>query len=160
LARRFVKKRSATDRIEGESMPKLLVLCEEESGVTKMLADAAASGARGVRFMEVDVRTAVSLAPAREYDAILFATGGVPSVAIDRTIAELASAGDTSNTVFAAVGVGAPAVIARCVEAGGIVAAVRGGDAKATGVRAAKVAGWVRHGLGHEAEHHHHEHHH
>jgi hypothetical protein len=181
LARRFVKKHMNATRMKREKtiVPKLLVLFEADTTAAvavaaAALAEAAATGARGVRFMEVDIRTLggqaerfrqlESTASATEYDGILFVAPKLEgSPAITGMLTELAALADTSHTVFAAVGAGAPTLLAQSVAHAGIFATIRptGDDASnagATGAKAAKLVGWVRHALGHEAEHQAHTH--
>lgn len=151
-------------------MPKLLVVYQVDDRLAESLAESAADGARGVRFMEVDQRVTGGeasrpkpLGPPRnalEYDGIVLVASDRGEAAMTALLGEIGESGATNDVVFAAVGAGAPALLARCARQGGIIAAVRDdGDeavhAKATGARAAKVVGWVRHALGHEAEHHH-----
>jgi hypothetical protein len=159
-------------------VPKLLVLLEGDAASAAagavVLAESAAAGARGVRFMEVDIRSIGAAAErinqlesagaARDYDGIIFVAPRLEgSPALTGTLTELAATSDTSNTVFGAVGAGAPAFLAQSVAHAGITATVRAtGDdlanAGSIGVKAAKLVGWVRHALGHEAEHLEHSH--
>lgn len=165
-------------------MAKIVVLLCIAGELAGELGSAAAEGAKGVRFAEVDVRTLgkagiaanpahqalASADPLREYDAIII-------VSVDREVpAELAAALDaferglprdgSPNTVFAVVGAHPELLLGRLVRLGGIIVSKPGGtnsqvDAgRATGARVAQVADWVRHALSHLQDHpvHHHQH--
>jgi putative intracellular protease/amidase len=159
------------------SMPKVIVLVAggEQSNVA--LADAAAAGATGVRFTEVDVRaytsdgtpgttrykTLESLDRIADYDGMILVHGGAESEAgdipalLDR-IDEAAPANGFPNLVIGIVG--GASVLANAARLGGIIAAEpRGlaeGAARATalGARVAKLVEWVRHALSHESHDH------
>lgn len=163
-------------------MPKLLVLYFGAESPGAALADAAAQGAKSVRFTEVDVRVgdAHSLpTPGKHrrlessqgvaaYPGVLFACEAAAEIpdALDALLRDLErTAGDVfENTVFAVAG-GENTVLAGRVSAlGGIVVGEPRGTsdpeerAKRLGARTAKVVGWVAHALGHEhgANGHHH----
>jgi hypothetical protein len=164
-------------------MPKLLVLYFGAESPAAALADAAAEGAKSVRFAEVDVRAgeAHSLAtPGRHrrlessqdvtgYAGVLIACEAAAEIpdAVDALLRDLERMpGDAfENTVFGVAG-GENTVLAGRVSAlGGIVVGEpRGASdpeerAKRLGARTAKVVGWVSHALGHEqatSSHHHH----
>ncbi|MEO6879238.1 MAG: hypothetical protein ABI205_12210 [Gemmatimonadaceae bacterium] len=151
-------------------MPKLIVLFDADDRAASSLAESAATGAREVRFTEVEIRS-VGQAGAekalkaaddlREYDGVLLAySGETMPAAFLPVLGELTSGGQLPNAVFGLTGVDANAlhVIART---GGIIVSEQAGAdvnerARKLGARMAKVVGWVRHALGHEAEHHKH----
>jgi hypothetical protein len=135
-------------------------------------AEAIAKGAKSVRFMEVDIRAAdatesrhPSLATVGDvqYDGASIVAGESMR---ESTVAALVHALErctTPNTVFGSPeSVGIEYGIASTL--GGIVVALAPDErsapdaGEALGKRIAKVAGWVRHGLGHEAEAHSHHH--
>ncbi|MDB4876543.1 MAG: hypothetical protein JWM41_2989 [Gemmatimonadetes bacterium] len=149
-------------------MPKLIVLFHGDDQAAASLAESAAAGAKAVRFTEVDIRSATatggppkrieSAAQLREYDGVLLAYAGDEAPAEARaTLAELANGEPMPNTVFGVTGVDAAALQAVAQLGGIIVSQPRGADgnesARQLGARMAKVIGWVRHALGHEAEH-------
>lgn len=134
-------------------------------------AEAAAAGAKSVRFTEVEIRAAqATTSRHKPLDASASAPDGIVFVANDASSSPSLSAlaplvGE--NTVLASVG--ARAIASEAASRGGIVVSTNDGDAGKLGARVAKVAGWVRHALGHEAEahshghthdHDHHHHHH
>lgn len=143
-------------------MPKLIVLnygAESSASV----ADAAAAGAKSIRFTEVDRGAGGTTVTG--YDAIMFVApaGMTTHDDLEPLLAELERDGRVTNTVFALIG-GGTSFLERLSRTGGII--VTSGpahdpteSARTLGARTAKVMGWVRHGLGHEAEHHHHHHH-
>jgi len=184
-------------------MPKVMVLFFGDDD-SSALADAAASGAKAVRFTEVDVRAA-SNASARHkplgadhrfanYDGVMLVSAqrelepaasatfaalqdndpNNPNNPHDAKSASGSSGSNVSNVVIGVIGPNA-ALLEWAARSGGILVTQRGSfdeaaavegetavvTAKALGARVAKVAGWVRHALGHEAEHgatHHHDH--
>lgn len=133
-------------------MPKVMVVFIGDDAAAQ--AESAAAGAKSIRFMEVDVRAAgpsttrhKSLESAEgSYDGIVFvASDGEPATSlagVRRFVNE--------NTVLGSIG--SRNVAAELASSGGIVVSVGDADASALGARVAKVAGWVRHALGHEAE--------
>jgi hypothetical protein len=155
-------------------VPKLIVLFHGDDQAAASLAESAAAGAKAVRFTEVDIRSATgtatgtggpqkrieSAAQLRDYDGVLLAYAGdeAPAEAM-ATLAELANGEPMPNTVFGVTGVDAAALQAVARLGGIIVSQPRGADgdesARQLGARMAKVIGWVRHALGHEAEHKH-----
>ncbi len=154
-------------------MPKLIVLFVGDDNLSPAVAEAAASGARSVRFTEVDIRSATGSGGYRRlesadalahYDAVVIAAPAGAARPDGLTILnELSRAGSMENTVLAVAG-GDAALLERVVALGGILVTVHASSddlekARRLGGRAAKVAGWVRHSLGHEAEHHHHHDH-
>jgi hypothetical protein len=163
-------------------MPKVIVLFfgAESPGVT--LAEAAAEGAKGVRFTEVDLRSGgphqatterrhkrlESPAQIREFDGVILAcpaAGDIPSdlsALLDEL--ERASLGALSNTVFGITGGENTGLAGHVMRLGGILVAEPSGAADPEvrgmrlGARVATVVGWVKHALSHEhAEHQHHE---
>jgi hypothetical protein len=165
-------------------MPKVIVVSCGEPFVTSSLAQAAAEGARSVRFSEVDVVTYLrhdqeivsrdvvdSAEQMREYDGVVIAAAS--SAGEERRLDELLSMLEAyepldafANTVFAFAGEARPTDVDRVVRLGGIVVcAGKGVDdpaarARGAGRRVAKVVGWVRHALSHEhSDHHHHQDH-
>lgn len=143
-------------------MPKLIVLFSGGSDAGRLIAKSAADGAKSVRFMEVDVRE-LGAADVNGYDGVVIVPDGASEAAVDAALHDVAHAG--SNVV---VGVAAEGALpARTQRMDVIVVSSREKDpearARALGLRTAKVAAWVRHGLGHEAEdghtHSHHHHH-
>jgi hypothetical protein len=163
-------------------MPKLVVVYYGAESPAAALADAAADGAKSVRFTEVDVRVADSHAqdtsrrhrllesPAAltAYSAIVIACEAAAELptplqqllgALERTPSET-----FVNTVFGVAGGENTVLTSRVAALGGIVVGEpRGASdpearARQLGARVAKVAEWVAHALGHEhgAGHHHH----
>lgn len=154
-------------------MPSVMVLVLGNDGALSSVADAVVAGAKRVRFTEVTTR---ALEPdvfryrRLDADETLTSYDGIVFVATDdgstaRLLGRLTGTKALGNTVLARTG-GDAALSVALVESGGIVVSVPDGSSReqhagAIGERVAKVAGWVRHALGHEAEHHHHhEHHH
>jgi hypothetical protein len=174
--------------VESGIMPKVLVLFfgDDESSA---LADSAASGAKAVRFTEVDVRAASSTSARHKplgddqrfanYDGVLLVSAEreLAPASIATLSAQLdegsnashdagnAHASNVSNVVIGALGSNG-ALLEWAARSGGIlvtqpaspnstdvIAADANAAARALGARVAKVAGWVRHALGHEAEH-------
>lgn len=146
-------------------MAKVLVLMFGDAASAATLADAVVAGAKSVRFTETTVRAhgqAVGRTRALEDDDLAAADGVVLLVGQDGGDAfasfanRVASMAALRNTVFG-VASGEHAAVGRLVAAGGIVISAPGADPEATaralGERVARVAGWVRHALGHEAEH-------
>ena len=167
-------------------MAKIVVLLANADERAAEIAVAAAEGAKGVRFAEVEIRTVGKasitagaphrpLASAdadrlREYDAIIVVSAerDVPpelEALLDEFERGLPRDG-VPNTVFATVGSQSELLLGRLVGPGGIIVPKPRGTtspldaAKATGARVAHVAEWVRHALSHQQEHsvHHHEH--
>jgi hypothetical protein len=164
-------------------MPKLLVLYFGAESPAAALADAAAEGAKSVRFTEVDVRVGEAHSqptPGRhrrlessrdvtDYAGLVIACEAAAELpdALDALLRDLERTPSDAfvNTVFGLAG-GENTVLAGRVSAlGGIlVGEPRGASdpeerAKRLGARTAKVAGWVAHALGHEhgaSGHHHH----
>jgi hypothetical protein len=151
--------------VESNVVPKLLVVFYGDDNDVTAAANAAATGARTVRFMEVDSQAGTPDDDAAEYDGIVIAApAGTTHPGLVALLDGLASGGRAANTVFGVAGENA-GLLEQVSRVGGIIVTVprsadRLADARALGARAAKVAGWVRHGLGHEAENHHHHHHH
>ena len=151
-------------------MPKVIVLYAATDSIAASIAAAAAAGAGEIRFTEVDVRsvgepsgreTLESASQLGAYDGVLLAVSGPElSSELAAAIGELASGGQRPNMVLGLTGTGANALESVARVGGLIVSEPSGGDAtnraRMLGARMAKVAGWVRHALGHEAEHHHH----
>jgi hypothetical protein len=159
-------------RMKGEIMPKILIVFHGGSGALAMLASDAAAGAEGVRFAETKVRS--TLPDAEEllmHDGVLFGFEGPEN---DAAWGEMAAGmgqladwarenpGRFSNVVggvFSSTDAGERAGIAALSRLGAIVVTTgdRAGDsrgrARALGVRVAKTAEWVRHGLSHERGH-------
>jgi hypothetical protein len=112
--------------------------------------------------MEVDVRE-LGAADVSGYDGVVIVAEGAGDKAVDAALHDIAHAG--SNVVVGVVTDGA--LPARTQRMDTILVSSREKDpearATAIGLRTAKVAAWVRHGLGHEAEdssgHPHHHHH-
>jgi hypothetical protein len=156
--------------LERDAMPKVIVLYAATDSTAASIAAAAAAGASEIRFTEVDVRavggtsgreTLESASQLAAYDGVLLALSGseLPSE-VAAAVAELASAGQLPNMVLGVTGTGAKA-LESTARVGGIIVAEPGGAdaadrARRLGARVAKVVGWVRHALSHEAEHHHH----
>jgi hypothetical protein len=166
--------------VESGIMPKVLVLFFGDDD-SRMLVEAAASGAKGVRFTEVDVRaaseTSASYQPLgadhrfTDYDGVVLVSGTRErsmdtSTTLSALRTEAASKANLSNVVIAVLGSN-DALLDWAARSGGILVTQAGlrGSGNATdaqehaahaavlGARIAKVAGWVRHALGHEAEH-------
>ena len=143
-------------------MPKLIVLFFGDEESVLALADAAADGARSVRFTEVDARR--GSAAIGDYDGVVIVSpAGAPGPELAAFLHQLGHGKPTANTVFGLVG-GNPQTLERVAGLGAIVVSVRANGspldaARQLGSRVAKMIGWVRHALGHEAEHHEHAHH-
>lgn len=150
-------------------MPKLIVLFMGDENMSPAIAEAAASGAKSVRFTEVDVRSATGSGGYRRvesaealaaYDAVVVAASmGAVRPEATAMLSQLARARSVENTVLAVAG-GDASLLELVAGLGGIVVTtLSSGDelerARRLGGRAAKVAGWVHHALGHEADHHH-----
>ncbi|HEY4304034.1 MAG TPA: hypothetical protein VGM82_06185 [Gemmatimonadaceae bacterium] len=145
-------------------MPSVLVLLLGSDAALASVTDAVVAGAKQVRFAEVTVRAAqpdVFRYQPLDADAALGSYDGIVFVASDDgSVDELQRITDThalTNTVMSRAGSANAKFSAALVALGGIV--VSADDASAIGQRVAKVSGWVRHSLGHEAEHHHHDDH-
>jgi hypothetical protein len=163
-------------------MPKVIVVFFGAEAPAVALAEAAADGAAGVRFTEVEVRAGtgrqaatpkhdkllISIGEFAEYAGIVFAVPSADDVPADLVglldlLARQAPPGAFANSVFAVVGGENTVVLGRVSRLGGlIVSEARGVDdpedrARATGRRVAKVVEWVRHAMSHEhGDHHHH----
>ena len=160
-------------------MPKVIVLLCGSDGSADELGSAAAEGARGVRFTEVDVRTIGSggmlaqphkplgsIDQIREYDGIIVACTAAEmptelSAIFDALDCAQPPAGFL-NKVFAVAGTENKRLFERLRRLGGIIVctprdATDSADAGRTiGTRVAKVSEWVRHALSHEQKLHHH----
>ena len=151
-------------------MPKVMVLFLGDDR-TVAVADAVVAGAKSVRFTEVESRTLTAaekyklLDPAEplgETDGIVLVSAGVgDSASLEKIVHGLSHNAHVRDLVVGVVG--EASMVSRVSSTGAIVIGQRSGsettdEARALGQRVAKVAGWVRHGLGHEAEHHHHDH--
>jgi hypothetical protein len=172
--------------VERSVVPKLIVLFYGDENNAPAIAEAAADGAKSIRFTEVDLRAGATTATRHkradstsstdtvtavaEYDGVLLsAPAGRTHDELTTLLHDLRHHGHATNTVFA-LAAGAPALLEELSRLGGIIVTTPAvadpvEQARQVGARAAKVAGWVRHGLGHEAEHHHdhghdHKHHH
>jgi hypothetical protein len=163
-------------------MPKVIVLLLGAGNRNASLAEAAADGAMGVRFTEVDVRTSGGGAALEQrhkqlefvehiqgYDGVIIggADGDDDAQALDDLLTALHSTAPATgwlNKVFAIVGGQNAAALDRVAQLGGIIVSEpRGADdakerARAHGARVAKVTEWVRHALSHEQKEHHHHH--
>lgn len=135
-------------------MPKVIVMFVGDEASAE--AELVASGAKTVRFTEVDVRAAratatryriLSAQDGISYDGAVLVSSDASG---DASAIELLASCTNEHTVFGARG-DASAAAARSV--GAIAVMSRANDPKAEGARVATVAGWVRHSLGHEAEH-------
>jgi len=132
-------------------VPKVTVVFVGDETMSE--AEAAAAGAKSVRFTEVEVRAALAtkgghklLDASSAPDGIVFvANEGSEAASLAALIGLI-----NENTVLASVG--SRALAAEVASRGGIVVSIAGGDAAALGARVAKVSGWVRHALGHEAD--------
>jgi hypothetical protein len=141
-------------------VPKVMVLVFGDDAAVSPLVDAAVAGANGVRFTEVAVRRA----PLHSVDELADMDGAV-LVASDGSAADLGAllhdlshARALDDLVLAVVGDAASLLAA--AAAGGILITDHGQEsaverARSVSRRVARVSGWVRHGLGHEAEHRH-----
>lgn len=156
-------------QVERVIVPKVLVVFLGDDA--SVAAEAAAAGAKSVRFTEVDVRSLLETHTKHrrltsggdvEYDGVVLAATREAETTAQAEIVRALEHRTTENTVFASIdSVGMAAGLAAVL--GGIVVWTKPdlpGDQAATalGARVAKVAGWVRHGLGHEAESHTHSH--
>lgn len=155
--------------VESRNVPSVLVLVLGREPSLSNVGDAVAAGAKRVRFTEVTVRAAdanVFRYRPLDDDADLSSFDGLVVVsdenmtpaALPTALQRLADMGSATNTVMAHVGAGAR-MASQLLDLGGIMVSARGATidetAQAVGERVAKVAGWVRHALGHEAEHQH-----
>jgi len=163
-------------------MPKLVVLYFGAESPAVALADAAAVGASGVRFAEVDVRAGEehsqptsrrhrrleSSGALQAYAGIVIACEAAAEVpmALDALLRELEATPTETflNTVFGVAGGENTVLTGRVAALGGIIVGEPRGEtdpearARQLGVRVAKVTGWVGHALGHEhgaTDHHH-----
>jgi hypothetical protein len=166
--------------MESRVVPSVMVLVLGDDASLSTVADAVVAGAKRVRFTEVTTRAAkpdvfryrlldsdVSLA---SFDGVVFVAASNGSAASE--VERVRGAQPLTNTVVARAVARAggrsdaatdAAIDAALVGLGGVVVSASSGgseveDASAVGERVAKVAGWVRHSLGHEAEHRHHAH--
>jgi hypothetical protein len=135
-------------------VPKVIVMFVGDEAATE--AEAIASAAKTVRFTEVDVRASRTSAtrhrvlaaqPGVTYDGAVLVSADASG---DAAAIELLASCTHEHTVF---GGRSRASMSAAERVGGIVVMARAGDADDEGARVAKVAGWVRHALGHEAEH-------
>ena len=155
-------------------MPSVMVLVLGKDFSLATVADAVVAGAKSVRFTEVTTRAIepdVFRYRVFDVDASLSSFDGVVVVASDedstisvpKALTRLSHHGAVVDTVLGRVG-GGTALVADLVATGGIVVSSSGEAtqerARATGERVAKIAGWVRHALGHEAGEEHAQHHH
>jgi hypothetical protein len=164
-------------------MPKVVVLYFGAESPAASLADAAADGANGVRFTEVDVRVGEAHSQATSgrhrrlespdsltgYAGIVIAceAAAEPPAALDALLGRLEQrrGEDFANIVFGVAGGENTVLAGRVIALGGIVVGEPRDEAdpvvraRQLGARVAKVAGWVSHALGHEAGHHDHHHH-
>lgn len=156
-------------------MPKVLVLFVGAEGPAVSLAEAAADGARGVRFTEVEVVAAgshdertlhrhphlASIDGLRHRDGIVIAcaaAGEVPP-ALEQLFDAMESIEPPAftNAVVGVVGGDRTMLLDHLARLGGIMIgesqepADPEARARQLGARVAKVAGWVRHALSHEA---------
>jgi hypothetical protein len=168
--------------LESCVVPSVMVLVLGKDSSLSRVADAVVAGAKGVRFTEVVVRAMEpSVFRYRQLDAetSVRSFDGIVVVAPESEASSDALAVGTgraplTNTVVASASADA-SLSAALVATGGIVVSAPKAEsaeeyARAIGARVAKVAGWVRHSLGHEAEgghghhhdggEHHHGHHH
>lgn len=168
-------------------MPKLIVLFHTADGAAALLAENAATGARGVRFTEVDVRALgeaessggqrnkrlESADQLRDYDGVVVACSATDDIPREfgRLLDDLERGPAKSfvNTVFTLLGADQTPLLARVARLGAIIVSSPPGvddpgtRAAAAGARAAKVVAWVRHALSHEQHDHQHpdhQHHH
>lgn len=167
-------------------MSKVLVLVVGDENASSSIVDAVSAGANSVRFTEVDVRRAPthdraatssrrapieSAADLAQADGVVLVVSDDSSASDVRALLHDATHASSLEHVVFAIAPDSPATLAAVAAAGGIVVteAAHGTPAeRATrlGRRVAKLGGWVRHGLGHEAEHghghggHSHSHHH
>jgi hypothetical protein len=169
--------------LENGIMPKVMVLFfgDEDSASV----DAASAGARSVRFTEVEVRAGSATTTRHkpfdaergfaDVDGVLLVAGrNALDAEADRQLTKAFAQPTTANLVIGVVGIAGvigasgadSALVDRATRSGGLLVTSTtppSDDAamEALGARVAKVAGWVRHALGHEAEHahgHSHEH--
>ena len=169
-------------------MPKLIVLFYGVESPASTLAEAAADGAKAVRFTEVDVRAGSSHEPTagrrhksldsaerlKDYDGVVIAApaAGEAPVELEALLGALERAepvGVFANTVFAVLGGDNTTLLGSVARLGGIIVTEPLGvddpesRARATGKRIAKVVEWVRHAQSHEHAHAHshqsHDHH-
>lgn len=164
-------------------MPKLVVVYFGAESPAAALADAAAAGASGVRFTEVDVRVGdehsqpttgqhhrlESSGTLEAYAGIVIACEAAAEMpaALDALLRELERTPSETflNTVFGVAGGENTVLAGRVASLGGIIVGEPRGEtdpevrARQLGARVAKVVGWVAHALGHEqgaGDHHHH----
>jgi hypothetical protein len=166
--------------LERDNMPKVIVLYAATDSSAGTLAAAAAEGAKGIRFTEVDVRVVGGSTTTdgqrhrqledaeriQDYDgAIVVVTGAAMSSELGAVLDALETVepvDGVANKVFAIAGDNAPVLLPRVARLGSIIVSPPRGladteaAAKALGMRVAKVSEWVRHALSHEAKDHHH----
>jgi hypothetical protein len=160
--------------LENDAMPKVMVVFFGAESPAVSLAEAAADGARAVRFTEVDLRAGPghnettqhahrrleSPGALHGYDGIVIACpalGEIPD-ALSRLFDDLETTGGATfkDTVFGVTGGERTTLLGRVSRLGGIMigepqgAADPEARAEQLGARVAKVAGWVRHALSHE----------
>jgi hypothetical protein len=155
------------------SVPKLLVVFSSVDSYAARMADAVAGGARTVRFTEVDVRAVTdanadvngrrrleSFDALHEYDGVVLTGPGPESARHELTglLRALERGASSANMVFALAGSEDADMLLAIARSGGLIVgqpheADAENRARALGVRVAKVIGWVRHALSHEAEH-------
>jgi hypothetical protein len=156
-------------------MPKLIVLFYGVESPASTLAEAAADGAKAIRFTEVDVRAGSSHEPTagrrhrsldsaerlKEYDGVVVsapAAGEAPAEldALLDALERMEPVGAFADTVFAVLGGDNTTLLGRIARLGGIIVTEPPGmsdpeiRARATGKRTAKVIEWVRHAQSHE----------
>jgi hypothetical protein len=161
------------ENVESYIVPSVVVLVLGNDSSLTAVADAVVAGAKSVRFTEVSARAMVpdvfryrrleDDATLASYDGIVVVAPNDDAIALPATLKRLPEHAASVNTVMGCIG-GGPALVAEMLDAGGIVVGSEGPSIDATarslGARVARVAGWVRHAAGHEAEHDHHDHHH
>ena len=155
-------------------MPKLIVLFYGVESPASTLAEAAAEGAKTVRFTEVDVRAGSSHEPTTgqrhksldsaerliEYDGVVIAApaaGEIPSEleALFNEMERTLAVGAFANTVFSVLEGENTTILGRVARFGGIIVSETPseddpeGRARAAGKRVAEVVGWVRHSRDH-----------
>lgn len=155
-------------------MASVMVLVLGKDASLANVADAVVAGAKSVRFTEVMTRAVepdvfrYRLLDAGESlsscDGIVVVASGADSTAsASAVLGRLSLDRARVDTVLAHVG-GVTSLAAELIATGGIVVSstAESSDERAwaTGERVARVAGWVRHALGHEhdAKHHDHQH--
>jgi hypothetical protein len=164
---------------------KVMVLVFGDEDASSSIIDAVIAGANSVRFTEAEVRRApvpddavssrrASLASAADLanadGVVLVVVGDASASDVRALLHDAAHASSLEHVVFA-VAPDAPATVAALAATSAIIVTDAAGGTPAEratrlGRRVARLSGWVRHGLGHEAEHEHghgghaHSHHH